>query len=50
MRMFHFVLAALVLLFGGCLGETHKEVKSPVVLTDAMVDSAIQSLIGNHPL
>ena len=49
-RMFHFVLAALVLLFGGCLGETHKEVKSPVVLTDAMVDSAIQSLIGNHPL
>lgn len=50
MRMFYFILAALVLLFGGCLGETHKEVKSPVVLTNAMVDSIIQSFVGNHSL
>ena len=50
MRKFYFILVTLVLLFGGCCGEKHKENRAPVVLTNAMVDSAIQFLIGNHPL
>lgn len=50
MRMFNYILVVLLLLVGGCCGEKHKENRSPIVLTNAMVDSIVQSFVGNHPL
>jgi hypothetical protein len=39
MRMFNYILVVLLLFVGGCCGEKHKENRSPIVLTNAMVDS-----------